>query len=71
MKSQKESRMLDIKVYPACLECPCPDMKSSWSTVFNIKYGETENQFIECSHHIVCKRIEGQKRIGLSEDDDV
>lgn len=50
--------MLDITIYPECLECPCPAFRETGSETVMYPIEETvTNQFIRCKHECVCKRI--------------
>lgn len=54
--------MLDIALYPECLECECPDFGDSGSTVASYFMGEDViYQRLACAHERVCKRIRGDK----------
>lgn len=54
--------MLDITVYPECLDCPYPDF---WIDITEISVINEpipiRNQQIRCDSESVCKRIAGKK----------
>lgn len=50
--------MLDIIVYPECLDCPYPDFKIESSEAFYIDKGcSFTNQRVICNRECTCRRI--------------
>lgn len=63
--------MVNVKIYPACLECDYPKFYVSelMHEVTNIDTG-TEiltDDYISCKHSKVCKFIDGQEPIEIGE----